>query len=303
MNKLDLVYKFMKENYDYLYLKSRYNQSKNKSILVTGSSHGLLGIDIYEMGCDRTINVSMHSQDLYYSMLSVKRFVDLNNSVLNTCIIILGYYIPFQDLSRAGNNANRMIRNVYFPLYGDSHHMSIDKSKDQCLWENIFIDSLDEKKEIEEEAIKILEKRKQYINDLYSRAPYFNFSNIWRCLSVEEQGKYGAIRAEQHNKHMKYRDSFIENEEHLKTIKRLVSEKKGRLLIIVPPFSRAYFDYINKDLIEETSVLFNKYADLFIDLNVDQLGMVFDSGDFVDTDHLNGRGAYKFSKLLKEMAL
>lgn len=106
---MNMAYKFLKENYNYVYLKSRLNSLTSFSDginLVVGSSHSLNGIDSY---CDNSIlNLSMHSQDIYYDCKFVKEVI-LNKGIKNikNIIFMFGYYIMYQDLSRSINERNR----------------------------------------------------------------------------------------------------------------------------------------------------------------------------------------------------
>lgn len=71
----DYTYKFLKNNQNYLWFKSRIllakeSKGKNKT-LITGSSHALCGFDTYCF--ENAINCSMHSQDLYLDAQCAKK--------------------------------------------------------------------------------------------------------------------------------------------------------------------------------------------------------------------------------------
>ena len=77
---INLTYKFLRENYDYVYLKSRIRlaqKSGKNTTLIVGSSHGLNGIDAYCF--ENAINCSMHGQDIYYDKLCIENFVDTDH--------------------------------------------------------------------------------------------------------------------------------------------------------------------------------------------------------------------------------
>ena len=80
--KYNYAYKFLKENYDYLWLKSRVllgkQNNNNVTTLITGSSHALNGIDV---NCfNGAINCSMHTQDLYYDYACAKEILKEKNN-------------------------------------------------------------------------------------------------------------------------------------------------------------------------------------------------------------------------------
>lgn len=81
----DYTYKFLKENQNYLWLKSRLllarTNSSNGKTIVTGSSHALNGIDVYCF--EEAINCSMHTQDLYYDYLCMKNILDAGARGIN----------------------------------------------------------------------------------------------------------------------------------------------------------------------------------------------------------------------------
>lgn len=296
MNIENQTYKFLKENYDYLYLLNQFRR-KAKDIIITGSSHGLLGVDMHEMP-DSTVNLSMHSQDIYYAMLSVKKFLESHNK-LSYCILTVGYYIPFQDLSRAGSRAFEMIEKCFYPIYGDLHHLkNIKEEPLDFLWGNMPVQSIESQEYILEKALRMMSKRTSYICDLYCREPYFKFDKQWRNLSEDDRMYFGKIRAKQHNKHLEYHASYYENENILMEMRSLINQNDGKFVILIPPFSEEYRLYLDKEMVSKATKCFRKYADYYIDYNEENV--YFDEGDFVDTDHLNGRGAYKLSHLIKE---
>jgi len=74
--------KYLNSNYDYCYLSAMHNiQEINRpEIIVTGSSHGLDAINAADLPMN-AINLSMHTQDLYYDYLNLKKAVTKNDNV------------------------------------------------------------------------------------------------------------------------------------------------------------------------------------------------------------------------------
>ena len=69
---------YLNENYEYCYLDSMHylNEQQEATAIITGLSYGLNGIDAQALNTPpRAINLSMHSQDLYYDFLHAKRAI------------------------------------------------------------------------------------------------------------------------------------------------------------------------------------------------------------------------------------
>ncbi len=295
---MNMAYKFLKENYNYVYLKSRLNSLTSFSDginLVVGSSHSLNGIDSY---CDNSIlNLSMHSQDIYYDCKFVKEVI-LNKGIKNikNIIFMFGYYIMYQDLSRSINERNNLIDLVYFPLFADGHN--VDYSLKNTLWDAYDIKDDNVKKEIEYMACDILKDRKNYYNEFRNRTPFFDFKGkAWRELDNEERLQFGQARASMHNKILKYKDSFDENKKCLEDTIKIIKDNMIDVYFIIPPFSDEYNKYVSYELKSNVTNYFLELEEVkYIDFNM--IESVVEMGDFVDTDHMNGRGAYKFTKTL-----
>lgn len=214
----------------------------------------------------------------------------------NKCIVILGYYIGYQDLSRATNVGRDLVTKIYYPLFKDSRHWEFPP---RCnMWENMPECSEAEKDIIEKTALQMMLKREQYYSDLKIRVPFFDFKGqYWRELEEAEKDSFGKQRAESHNKLVQYKDTFLENKEVLNDYIRLLKKKEINPIFVIAPFSKAYNRYVNEEMKENVVKMFvdNKKDIAFIDFNETQY---FNDDDFVDTDHLNGRGAYKMSMLL-----
>lgn len=300
MEKVEIynfTYKYIKENYNYLYLKSRFeNINKDKKIIITGSSHGLMGIDNYELDSNKIINCCMHSQDLYYNLQCILKILNKNASI-DSCLLFAGYYIPFQDLSRGKVDEKHIISRVYYPLFKDTHNYK-GEIKADILWEKMPLKSWDYKQIIEEKALKSLMERKQYVNDLHSRGKYFQFDGSWKDLTIDKKEELGKYRSSQHNKHENYAESYKENLKIMEEIKRVINNAGGKCIVVIPPFTDAYLKYFSHSLREKSSFFFNSLSDKVIDFNL--YSGLFCDDDFVDTDHLNGRGGYKLSNYIKK---
>lgn len=300
VEEINLVYKFMKENYDYMYLKSMIELVSVKAdnmTLIVGSSHALNGIDT---SCFyNAINCSMHTQDLYYDFLCIKNVIEKakNTTKIERCFVLFGYYMAFQDLSRAENVRDGLLSQVYYPIFKDCHNYNGDMTVQ--LWEKYGIEDEYKRQCIESEVMNMLAYRNQYYNDFMIRRPLYNFGEKkWRELSDDVRLEYGLKRSNAHNKHLKYIESFNENIEILKDIISLLKNNEIHPIIVIPPFTKEYcagIDLSLKATTEEMLGTLPKFVDV-LDINAIDIGISTD--DFIDTDHLNGRGAYKLSKFL-----
>lgn len=300
MNSIDyfnLAYKYAKENQDYLWLKSRIlmaqNNTKENSVLVTGSSHALNGIDVHCF--NQAINCSMHTQDIYYDFLCAKEIFKDSSPKFRVCFIVLGYYIAFQDLSKELKVGRNKIKKIYYPLFQNSRNWESPEIYD--LWTNIPECNEIEKREIERLALDIMMHREQYYSDLRVRVPIYNFVDKWKDLTAEEKDFYGHQRAADHNKIARHIASYQENVMVLRDYIHFLEVKGIKPVFIIPPFTNSYNKYVLKEIKDAVLDMVHSFGCKidFIDYNETEY---FEDDDFVDTDHLNGRGAYKMSKIL-----
>ena len=292
---------YLRVNYDLVWLKAmlKKGQSVNSGgTLVTGSSHALNGIN--ERYINNCVNCSMHSQDIYYDFLCAKNILEKTNTkAYDRCFIIMGYYIPFQDLSKSTVMRNMVISPVYYPTFGDAHN-----------WEEPnMIDPWRYAKDTPEEARKICEmlaeqlilQKGTYYSDLKERKSFFDLGNKkWFELSEEEMDAYGKERAVSHNKMVVHEASFTENCEILKDYVRLLQLYEVVPAMIITPFTPAYNKYIDERYKEAIMEMLDKVEGTihYIDFNESDM---FDNTDFMDTDHLNVQGANKVSMILNDM--
>ena len=297
IDNLNYTYKYLKENQDYLWLQSRIlhgkNNSKEKSVLITGSSHALNGIDIHCF--NHAINCSMHTQDIYYDFLCAKKIFENSNPKFKLCFIVLGYYIAFQDLSKELKVGRNKIKKIYYPIFKDSRNWENPEIYD--LWTNMPEYNDIDREEVEKMALHMMMHREQYYSDLRVRIPLYDFKGKWKDLSDAEKYEYGQQRAADHNKIGKHIASYDENVLVLRDYIHFLELKGIKPVFIIPPFTDAYNKFVLKEIKEAVLDMVDCIGQKidFIDYNETKY---FEDDDFVDTDHLNGRGAYKMSMLL-----
>ncbi len=298
---IELSMKYLKKNYDYTWLKTMLLKARNVikvpgSTLITGSSHALYGFD--ERIWSNAVNISMHSQDIYYDYLCAKRVIENSNHKITKCFIVLGYYIAYQDLSRSNIMREKMITKVYYPIFGDAHNWKEPYCIDR--WKEIG-NYTEQIKSICENMATIALYDSTYFSDIRKRGGLFDFGQrSWADLEKEERDHYGKERAEMHNKVMKHSESLRENTQIMREYIEYLTKENIRPIVVVTPFTKEYNRYVD---LEMKNLLINMLSELpqeidYVDFNNSDL---FDDTDFIDTDHLNEKGAKKVSEILVDM--
>ena len=104
-------------NYDYYYLRNAINACMEQKIdtLITGSSYGLFGI--YEPYLKGQINMSLQSQDLFYSFEQIESVCSRNENIKNI-VLCIGYWHFFWDLSKTRDMGElSRISQTYIPVF------------------------------------------------------------------------------------------------------------------------------------------------------------------------------------------
>lgn len=291
--------------YNYSFLKASHDKVKMcyPETIVTGSSHALNGImeSVFYGGC---ANLSMHSQDIYYDMVNARHAVQNANAAIKTCIIVLGYYIIGQDLSKAVRLGHKFIREVYYPLFHDAHHW--ENPECDRIWES-FIPDLNDSDAIKGEVESILNPIlwKGYYGEYRKRkSEVFDWGGrTWVDLTPEERELAAKQRTASHNKFINRRETIAENQELLILFIRFLRRNHICPVVAVMPFTKEYLKYTNTeyaDIVEEMIDNAAREAACpvdFYDLNRYDL---WEESDFIDTDHMTMSGAEKASLFLNE---
>lgn len=114
------IINYVNEYFDYYYIKNSIRQTKERTIntIVTGSSYGRVGVD--EKSMLNAINLSLSSQDIYYSLKGIEKACEFNSTIKNI-VVCCGYYYFYSDLSKSKNIPELYkIPNVYVPLFGNN---------------------------------------------------------------------------------------------------------------------------------------------------------------------------------------
>lgn len=295
--------------YDYHFLSNELEYSKSSIVknIIVGNSYPLTGIDKNKLSV-KTANLSLSSQDLYYSYKLAKESISSNGKI-ERCIIGIGYYLTYHDLSRGVNKySKKMISDVYKPLLGDVHNSLDADFKDivclnSCIVDKLlgFIFDLTE-----------VEKYMSFLN--YSKYPnYFNELNKRESISILKSTNFNALseadkrllgfnRAQQHNKLIKYSHTNTEFESILRDFLEYLNEKNVEAIFVIFPTTSYYSDNINREYKEKLYKNFDKmkkeYNFKIIDFNK---SYNFDDSDFIDVDHLGESGCQKLTKMLDKL--
>ncbi len=286
-------------HFDYYYLKKKLAQAKDQycNTIITGSSYGLLGIDPGKL--TREVNLSLFSQDLYYSLKGAYEVLECNSNIRNV-VLCCGYYYFHTDLSKTKNKGqNRRISDIYQTLFQDVHNCILIPPKHQILFQSDIFDF-----EKVAEMIFMDKGSNCYFNrsrEFYACKEWEDKSKKWLELNENEKKTAGRNRAILHNKSKKRLLSLAENKNLFNEFVSFCRNHNVNLLIVVTPASKYYRD-----------ALWTGFKNIFYDLlnevilgggeNVRLIDLYEDSEymdeDFIDTDHLSDSGAEKMTNTI-----
>ncbi|MBE1443761.1 D-alanyl-lipoteichoic acid biosynthesis protein DltD [Paenibacillus sp. OAS669] len=305
MNDLYILAEHLYElNYDYHYLCNAIDEAKKPSTeaIIVGSSYAMFGVDEAALN-KNSVNLSLPSQDLYYSFKIAKEVINANRNV-KECYIGTGYWTFHFDLSKSLKSEVSRIENVYYPIFNDSNHY-VYSGKKKLQDFNDYTDSLIKKIFNIESMFQwfskvIFHDNKTYFNNKITRQKY---SLLGSCQlgSINEESKFiiGQKRAETHNKLIKYSTTRVEHENTMYEFLLYLVKRKIEPIVINFPTTPYYNKYLNQDFITEYYSVINnlksKLTFTFLDLNNKE----FTEEDFTDMDHMSELGAWKVSHLLK----
>ena len=295
------------DKYDYYYLKKTLQKActnKNIDTIITGSSYAIFGID-ENLLSPNAVNLSMISQDLYYSIKLVYESYKYNKNIKKV-VIICGYYYFFSDLSLS-KTASELLRisKVYLPLFDDIHNcMILPKPENKMPYSKIF-----DFEKILNEYENVM-KPSFYFSDIKKRelCAIFTWKETtkkWNELSDKEKIQAGKTRAEMHNKSIKHTTTLEENSLLLNNFLDFCKRNDISLFFVTAPMSECYAKELDKDF---KNIFYNVLNNAngvihLIDTNCFQKDF-FNDDDFIDTDHLSDSGAKKLTEvILSEIVL
>ncbi len=238
--------------------------------IITGLSYAEVGIK--ESINNDFINFSFSSQDLYYDFLLIKYLFNFKQvkDNLRYVIINMGYYSFDYDMTKT-NARNRIHRYIdYFKDYHNNHN---------------FIE-LDIIRAFYEKGITF--------------QGYIDMNRLKEEIILDLNDTKGIYEA-QKNSSMDYEATRNENEKILEQYILFLKENDIVPIIVVCPTSTYYRENFN---INRKNIFYNildKLKDKYSFQVVDYFDSdLFKDDDFWDYSHLNGKGAEKFTQILKE---
>ena len=285
-------------NYDYYYLKNALSAATNPNItsIISGSSYGIFGVETSLLS--NAVNLSLASQDLFYSMKGIYYACSKNRNIKNI-VLCVGYYYFFSDLSKNQNLFEiQRVSKVYNPLYADTHNCYLlPPSPKNFLYESDIFDI---------QNILDIYTQKEYIKGYFhnqrlrkdhAAKEWDDKSKDWYQLSINEKIEAGKQRAAVHNKAIKRKNSLLENKKLLQDFLKFCDTENINLLLVVTPSTPYYLNCLLPDFKSKFYDILNEVDGIIhlLDLADDP---TFLDEDFNDTDHLNEKGAQKLTQII-----
>lgn len=297
------------KNYDLSYLTAMHEKIRTEgaNTIIVGSSHAMNGVieSLMPGGNKNNIGFSISSQDLYYDFCHIKKCVECSPRPIQNCIINIGYYMMYQDISK-GTTMNYLIPSVYVPLFGRDAVHHYDSTLEYNPIENIQFDRSQFPEQIivpfcQFWAKEALKEQSSFYGKLLTREDnnILGLKKIsWNTLTNSEKENAAIARTNDHNRLFKHKESFIENCSIIQEIVTYLNANKIRPIFLIMPFTKYYNAYIKpsykKDIFSVLDAL--PFPVDFFDMN--DLDGIFTDEDFLDTDHLNLHGAEKATIIL-----
>lgn len=307
-NIVEQIYHLNHIFYDYNYLVNTINIAKKnitESIFI-GHSYSLNGLDETKLN-ENVVNLSLSSQDLYYSFKIAKNIIDENQNI-KKCYIGTGYWTFYLDLSRAQNiHELARIENIYYPILKDGHnckYLNTEKKLSLDEYSNPLVKHVFNLEKLYNCLSEIIYNRnKTYFNNKFTRqALSLIGNNKLNLMDDEKKYRLGKERAEQHNKMIRYVHTRAENEKIIKELLEYLNEKNIQVTIVNFPTTRYYNEFLNNQFKEDYYKILGKlekeYNFLLIDLNNEN--NLFSDEDFRDLDHMSSLGAEKITNILNQ---
>jgi len=263
---------------------------REAKILLLGSSYAQYGM-LPSLIKDATL-IAAPSQDIYYCSALAQNVVGQSDGKVNTCVMILGYYALFQDLSLQARDRIDKIGGTFWPILKDSHNWENPYNPNH--WHKEYRYPKFVKKFCERKVYEYFYENNSYFDDMTMRDTKKHTS--WKNITSRERRDLAYERATSHNKLYKYQEAKVEN---CKILQNFV-QKNGQLQLVyvIPPFSEEYCEKISEEMKVDNERIMKKININFIDFN--RINN-YSSEYFIDADHLNDEGAKKFTIELVEI--
>lgn len=301
--------RYLNGNYDLCYLRAMHEKMRTHGAdtIIVGSSHAMNGIIESELiAAGDVIQFSISSQDLYYDFLHIRKAVEESPKPIKRCLINLGYYMLYQDISLS-TIVRPVVERVYLNLFGREYAHNL---KDASIFNpNTYIkyDKYVYPESALEEMTRFwsenaLMEQSSYYGQLLKRedANVLGLKKVnWAMLDEKGKIEYATNRTKNgHNKHINHTESRKENEQILHDMIKFLNENDIKTYFFITPYTRYYNDLICPEYMPDILTALDQleWPVEFLDMN--DYAEEFDDSDFLDSDHLNLRGAHKATALL-----
>lgn len=272
------------------YIMSQYDSRHNYEAVLLGMSYVQRGVDIDRM-CKKTALLAAPAQDLFYDFEMLKYSLQ-GGVVPKYCIIGMAPYKLWYDMSLSKKNELRSI--YYYPQTGTLHHYKNAEGMIRLfeyykkLYDDIF----------EKELISDLFTEVREANHLYMDKDM----NVWKDDSSNDETDRQFVESH-YNK--PYPETFLENLAILNDMVDYLEEKSIIPIFVIPPYTRKYCRYMNRDMcdvtVQELGKIIEKYGNVKVLNCIDDND--FDDGHFSDIEHLNAIGAQLLTDKINEMLM
>lgn len=291
---IESVFKEYQAHWERYFYKCAINKAKDDSTrtIITGSSYGLLGID--ETMLDDAVNLSLTSQDLYYSIRTIYEVCESNANIENIVLCCSFYYL-YSDMSKSQNLDSQMrVAKIYNSLFRDVHNavlvpMTTNFLVESCIFDVERIMELYAEGEYTKYYFNVKRPRRNFALRLWTEK-----AKDWDQLTDEERMVAAIERARLHNKNQKYKTTYIENLELLKDLVAYCGSRQINLIVLIAPATKCYADNMWEGYQE---IFYQALSEIdgvvhLLDLYQDDR---YTNEDFIDTDHLSDSGAKKMT--------
>jgi hypothetical protein len=260
-------------------------------ILILGSSHGYFSINP-ELVDNKSFNMAYFSQDLYYDyMLFDKYKSKLKN--LKCIVLSLSYFSLWYDLNDTPEKWRKIFYCKYFDIKAKSG-MSFADLIDIKSYSFAFFYTFDKT------LYGTINKRLFSFGTKMNSLGWNTDTLAYSVDSTEDMIGKGKERVDFANSLIN-KKNYADNIKLIDELKKYATENNIKLVFVTTPVSYAYSLYTDKKLYSDFQKKVTEYTD---NKNIFYLNYFSDNRfsmkDFYDYDHLNGKGATRFSRILKD---
>jgi hypothetical protein len=270
---------------DYSYKNNYLNQHSNQiETLFLGSSHAFYAVNP-EFISSKSFNAAHIAQSLDYDIEILKKYA--NESDKLECIVVpIDYFSLYNRLETGVEKWRIKNYNIYYGLNNSTDLVENSEILNGKWNENIY--RLD----------KFFRKNKSDIS--CNTLGWGTKNNSENAKDLIETGKSAANRH-----HKKSKSFFDENVKLVEEIIAIAKSKKAKVLFYTCPAYKTYVSQLNKEQLQTTIATIQAIQKA--NSNVSYFNFLNDSSftaqDFFDADHLNEKGAEKFTKKIDSILL